>query len=560
MSREITNKMPTPNRGNIAAHLPVMAQDFPDMPAVIVQGPRRGDGTYSYKTLTASELDMESNRLARGLQSMGISQGVRTVLMVTPSIAFFTLTFALFKAGAVPVMVDPGMGIKNLKKCLAEASPEAFVGIPKAHAARLLLGWGRGSVGQCVTVGPRLFWGGKTIAGIRSDDPSPVLSEVEPDGLAAILFTSGSTGLPKGAVYTHTMFQAQVCALRDHYGIEPGERDLATFPLFALFGPALGMATVVPRMDASRPITADPRNLVAAIHDQSATNLFASPALIEVIGRYGAEQGVKLDSLRRVISAGAPATSESVRRFVQLLPAGVEIHTSYGATEALPVASIGSQELLGETARLTEEGAGVCVGRPAGDVQIHIIKIDDGPIREWSESLVMPEGEIGEICVAGPAVSPAYYERPESTALAKIADPESSRFFHRMGDVGYMDAEGRLWFCGRKAHRVEAAGKTYFTIPCERIFNTHAGVRRSALVGIRLIGKMVPALCIERDSGDSEGKGEGLKKELRARADAHLITQGIETFLFHDGFPMDVRHNAKIFREKLAVWAQEQLG
>ncbi|MDP7640218.1 MAG: fatty acid CoA ligase family protein, partial [Candidatus Hydrogenedentes bacterium] len=507
----------------------------------------------------ASELDEESNRLARGLQEYGIGEGVRTVLMVTPGVAFFTLTFALFKAGAVPVMVDPGMGVKKLKKCFAEASPEGFVGIAKAHAARVILGWARGSIRKNVTVGPRLFWGGRSFAGIRSGDPSPVLAETAPDALAAILFTSGSTGIPKGVVYTHEMFQAQVCVLRDFYGIGPGERDLATFPLFALFGPALGMAAIVPRMDASRPITADPRNLVAATMDHSATNFFASPALIEVIGRHGADRDLKLDSLKRVISAGAPATAESLHRFTQLLPDGVEIYPSYGATEALPVASIGSNELLNDTAALTEEGAGVCVGRAAGGLRIRIIGIDDGPIGDWSEDLNIPDGEIGEICVSGQVVSPVYYERPESTALAKIIDWDSGLLYHRMGDVGYLDAEGRLWFCGRKAHRVETADKTYFTIPCERIFNTHAEVFRSALVGVFLGGHLAPAICVERETSHSDGDENGLKEELRALADDHAITRGIETFLFHKGFPMDVRHNAKIFREQLAVWVQEQL-
>ncbi len=544
---------------NIATHLAEMARLQPDVLAVAVQQERSSDGRYRYERISARMLDEESNRLARGLERYGICRGDRTVLMVTPGVPFFALTFALFKVGAIPVMVDPGMGIKKLKACLGQAAPSAFIGIPKAHAARVALGWARETIQHCVTVGPKGPWGGITYDALRDKHPAFDIAPTRASDMAAILFTSGSTGTPKGAVYTHGNFDAQIRALRDDYRIVPGERDLATFPLFALFGPALGMAAIVPDMDASRPITADPRNILAAAQDFETTNLFASPALLDRVGRYGSEHGIKLRSLRRVISAGAPALPDALERFATMLPDGVEIYPSYGATEALPLTTIGSRELLRETAGQTARGAGVCVGRPLSGVRMAIVRLMEEAIAWWSRELVLPTGEIGEICVSGDVVTEAYYELPEATRLAKIRDRDTGALWHRMGDVGYFDAEGRLWFCGRKSHRVQCGPRTLFTIPCERVFDTHPDVRRTALVGVRRNGETVPVLFIERNE-HSAGPRQKLEDELREIGSKFEHTRSIQTFMHEKHFPVDVRHNAKIFREALAAKAQRRLA
>jgi olefin beta-lactone synthetase len=547
---------------NIASGLAEMVRQRPDSLAVLAPAGRDRSGRAKHVHWTFRQLDFESDLLAAGLAMMGIGPGVRTVLMVRPGLEFFALTFALFKAGAVPVLVDPGLGIKNLGPCLAEAAPGAFIGIRKAHAARKLLGWGKATIRTTVTLGERWpladlsYW---DLRFIGSEAPA-ASGEVSPDETAAILFTSGSTGVPKGAVYTHAIFHAQVDLLRRTYQICPGEIDLCTFPLFALFGPILGMTCVVPEMDATRPGKVDPKKIIEAIHDFGVTNLFGSPALIRRVGEYGAAHGIKLASIRRVISAGAPVSARVLETFARLLEPCVQIFTPYGATESLPVCSIGSDEILGETRHATDRGEGVCVGRPVEGMRVELIAIRDEPIASWSDDLLVPDGEAGEIVVQGPVVTRSYFARDEATALAKIDDPGTGGFWHRMGDLGRRDKHGRIWFLGRKSHRVQTPQGTLFTIPCEGIFNAHPAVARTALVGVGPPANTKPILCVEARRRMSSGEWERLRDELLGLAKTNPMTREIATFLPHPSFPVDIRHNAKIFREKLAKWAEVRIS
>jgi len=579
---------------NLSRHLLQAAINIPNLLAVAVQKSQRPafslSETLNYKEINFSDLHTQSDELAFALNHYGIKRGMKAVLMVTPSIDFFTLTFALFKAGIVPILVDPGMGVKKLKQCFTESAPDVFIAIPKAHIARKFFSWGRNSVKFLLTVGGTRFFGASLLGGVgleqllkiadKGDKPYPMVMLAE-DEMAAILFTSGSTGIPKGVVYSHKMFEAQISALKNDYGIVAGERDLATFPLFSLFGPALGMASIIPDMDASKPITANPDFIFAAIERYQCSNLFANPALIEVLGQAAnklsqvsslanGEKHHRLPSLKRVISAGAPATLSSIECFSKMLNAEVEVINSYGATEALPLTKIGSKSLL-TTTEITNNGGGICVGLPIKNVDITIIAITEEDIVNWHDDLALPINTIGEIVAKGDMVSQAYYRRPSATDQAKILDTTLAKnsndkgvidYRHRMGDLGYLDKNGLLWMCGRKAHRVETLKNTLFSIPCERIFNTHKAVKRSALVAVELHGVKTPLLCIELNNDveiKSKKSQQQLFDELKKIGAVHHQSRRITCFLIHPDFPVDIRHNAKIFREKLAVWAQKQM-
>ena len=293
---------------NIAGFLPRMAESLPYAPAIYYPCGRGADGKVRYTHYTYRQLDEQSDLIARGLTAVGVGRGVRTALMVKPSLEFFALTFGIFKAGAVPVMIDPGIGLKSLKTCLAEAQPEAFIGIPAAHAARVVLGWARGTLKTLITVGRKWAWGGLTLDDVRRAGAEAgsggFIAETRADDMAAILFTSGSTGRPKGVMYEHRHFVNQVKLIRDAYDIRPGEIDLPTFPLFALFDPALGMTSVIPDMDATRPAAVDPALLIEAVHDFGITNMFGSPALLNTVGRYGEAHGVKRGAVAEI--SGGP--------------------------------------------------------------------------------------------------------------------------------------------------------------------------------------------------------------------------------------------------------------
>ena len=543
---------------NIAARLPELARERPDQIAIRCPGRRgAGNGMAAYDvTLDYRQLDARSDAMAAGLAGYGIGRGVRTVVMVRPSPEFFLLMFALFKLGAVPVLVDPGIDRRALKQCLDEAQPEAFIGIPLAHVARLALRWAP-SATRLVTVGRRLGWGGTTLAALEraGANGGPMLAGTDGEDMAAILFTSGSTGVPKGVVYRHRHFVGQIQLLGSAFGMEAGGVDLPTFPPFALFDPALGLTSVIPDMDPTRPAQADPARLHDAIQRFGVTQLFGSPALMRVLARHGRP----LPTVTRVTSAGAPVPPDVVATIRRLLPADAQFWTPYGATECLPVAVVEGRELE-RTRAATEAGAGTCVGSVVEPNEVRIIAIDDAPLPDWGQARVLATGEVGEITVAGPTTTDSYFNRPQATAAAKISETladGSIRIVHRMGDVGYFDAQGRLWFCGRKTQRVETARGPLYTEQVEPVFNTVAGVARSALVGVGAAGAQVPVLCVELQRGQSDSPA--LREALRAQATLRLPEANLQHVLMHPAFPVDIRHNAKIGREKLAVWASAEL-
>ncbi len=534
---------------NIAHTLEQLAQERAGSDAIIV--PRSG----SISKITFRQLDQDSHRLADGLRRTGMAKGDRVLMMVPAGIDFIALTYALFKLGAVPVLIDPGLGRRNVLNCIANAQPRGMIAVPLAHAARKIFSKTFKGIELNVTVGRRWFWGGTTLNAIRHQGGADFKSaQVQPDDPAAILFTSGSTGPSKGVLYSHRMFSQQVELLRRTFHIEKGEMDLPTFPLFALFGVALGMTCVIPDMDPARPAEVDPEKIVRHIKEYNITNSFGSPALWNTVSRYCQDQKVQLPTLKRILMAGAPVPGSLLERFNPILSPDAQIHTPYGATEALPVAAISHREILNETWQQTREGKGTCVGKAVDGLTLKVIEVSDEVIEEWDDSLTVSNCTIGEVVVQSPWVTRQYFNLENATRLAKIRDGEN--FWHRMGDVGYLDEQNRLWFCGRKSHRVQTAEGTLFTIPCEAIFNTHEKVKRSALVGVGPACQQTPVILIEAEGDINE---EAVTEELLTLGASHAITQPIRRVLYHSSFPVDIRHNAKIGREQLARWAEAQL-
>ncbi len=559
---------------NVAARLIEYARENPDAIAVAEPLDYDAQGRRRYRQVTFGELDQDSDRIAQGLLDWGVPRGTRLVLLVRPGVDFISSVFALLKAGMVTVLIDPGMGARRMIDCLAEAQPEGFLALPSVHAVRVLLRHRFPKARYNVTLGRRWFWGGKTIGQFRRrGHQGTVLAPTAGDDPAAIIFTTGSTGPPKGVHYCHRTFERQATEIRDFFDIRPGEVDVPCFPFFGLFNSAIGVTSVIPDMDTSRPATVDPAKIVEAVTDWQATQTFGSPAVWNRVGRYCEAKGIRLETVRRVLSSGAPLAPEVLKRMADHIHPDGDMHTPYGATESLPVASISSREVLHETAEKTRQGYGTCVGHRFGGIDWRVIEIVDGPIRSIEQATPLEPGHIGELIVRGPVVTRGYLNRPEADARSKIADLASNvdpsaaengmpRFWHRIGDAGYLDEQDRFWFCGRVAHRVLEADGPRFPVPCEAIFNTHPDVFRTALVGVGRPGGQKPVLCVEPLP---ECFPEGVEAEAAFRDALREIgrqfetTQPIETFLFHRAFPVDIRHNAKIFREKLSVWATKEL-
>ena len=541
---------------NIANTLTAVAERAPDRTGLIV--PHGGQ----YRKWTFGDLRGITEAFVYRLAAAGIIRGDRVVLMVRPSVEFVCLTFALFKVGAVVVLIDPGMGYRNLLRCIAQVQPVGFIGIPSAHIFRTLFPktFVTVKISICVGWSGGLF--GRSLDAVRvlAEPPASALEifrevSTAKDDPAAVLFTTGSTGPPKGVRYDHSVFFAQLQLISDYFGLTAQDIDQPAFPLFGLFSTALGACAVIPQMNPSQPARVNPARFIRSILEHGVTYSFGSPAIWRVVSCYCRQNNIKLTSLKKVLMAGAPVPGDLIRDTQAILPSDAEVYTPYGATECLPVSSIIGTEILSETWELTRQGRGTCVGGPLPGNEIRIIPISDQPVRRWQEDMVLSTGEIGEIVVKGPVVTRCYENNEQETDLAKIED--TAGFWHRMGDVGYLDQKNRLWFCGRRAHRVVSRDRTYYTICCEAVVNEHPDVFRSALVGIGEPGNQIPIMIIEPDR--KQRNTASLLAEVRAMARRHPLTDSIEHFLVHPAFPVDIRHNAKIFREKLALWAADRI-
>ncbi|TWT76417.1 Long-chain-fatty-acid--CoA ligase [Planctomycetes bacterium CA13] len=557
----------SPTDGNVAHRLKIVSALTPAGIAIAEpDGPPRPDGLRHYNLTTFEQLDQRSDNIAKGLIAWGVKPGMRLGMLVPFGGQFIELVFALLKTGAVAVLIDPGIGKKHLVKCLSESRPDGFVGIPKAQMIRSVLRKHFPTAKWNVTVGRRWFWGGKTLdqimeLGQKADNAT--LPKVDQTDQAAIIFTTGSTGPPKGVLYTHGTFHAQIERIRERYDIHRGSRDLACFPLFGLFDAVMGVTTIIPDMDPTRPADVNPMRLIEAANQWEVDQAFGSPALWNTVVTWCENNKVErpFPTLRRVLSAGAPVPAVTLEKLRTLIDPDAMIVTPYGATEALPIASIESREVIAETGPATAKGKGVCVGSRFEGVQWRVIKIEDGPIDDISETSEMPRGKIGELMVSGPMVTTEYVVRSDQNPMHKVRDGD--RVWHRMGDVGYLDDRDRFWFCGRKAHRVVMENRTLFTIPCEAVFNSHPSVYRSALVGKGQRPNQIPVVMVEtfaKDQPNNDTEREALQAELLDLAARNPITRRIEEIIIRTKpLPVDIRHNSKIFRERLSEEIQSKV-
>ncbi|MGW8953926.1 fatty acid CoA ligase family protein [Streptomyces sp. NPDC055709] len=535
----------------------------PERPAVIHPDDDRqepGDQA-AYVSIGYAELASRVTACAAGLEAHGIRRGTRSALLMPPGGDLLTLVFAMMHVGAVPVVVDPGMGLNRMLDCIRRVAVEAFIGVPSAHVLRRLRPRAFAGVRNPITVSRRDGTALRELIDLGNTLQQFPPAQTRPDDLALIAYTTGSTGPAKPVELTVGMLRGMASSVEQGHFTDEMRTTLVTMPLMGVFDLVAGRTVVVPRMNMARVGAADPAPLIDAIRRFSVNAMFASPALLAPLAAQlaetGAVAGSRVPSLRLVVSGGAPVRPELMSALRDVLPDRARVFSTYGATEALPIALLESREALAGPAAGPAAGMGVCVGRPAPGTSVATIEVSDGPVNAPMPELLVGAGEVGEIVVSGPAVSPRYYRSPRADIEHKIQD--GVRRWHRTGDVGWFDGEGRIWFGGRTSHRVRTTNGDLYTVLCEGIFNAHPQVRRTALVGIGPHTDQRPVLCVEPAPGTDGGQWRRIESELRDLGARHLMTKPIEDFLPHPSFPVDIRHNAKIRRELLADWAEDRL-
>lgn len=540
---------------NVSNQITEIAAKFPHKRAVCISDGKNILNHYRYSHYTFAQFEKRINKIANALIKFNVKKADRVLLFVKPSLDFSAITFALFKIGAIPVLIDPGMGVKNFLNAVQDVNANVLIGIPKAHLLAKVFASKFKNVKIFISVSKNIFFK-NSLAAMAPKMPSHhEARKMNNDDTAAILFTSGGTGRPKGVVYTHEIFIKQTQMLQNEFNLTSDDTDIPGFPLFALFTLAMGMTSCIPDMDPSKPAKANPKKIVQNIIDQGATFVAGSPAIWKNVLRYCKKNNLTLPSIKYLVMFGAPIPVSMHEDFKKILTNGTT-YTPYGATECLPVSNISGIEILKETKDLTLKGLGTCIGKPLDDVEVRIIPQTDIPIEDINQTTFLSPFSKGEIVVKSKVVTPKYFMLPEKTNLAKIKDGDS--LWHRMGDIGYMDDKDRLWFCGRKAHVINIKDKPMYSIPVEEIFNQHPQVLRSALVKS---SNDEPAVVIERKDKKTfldEKKKKVFFDELKNIAKQYDHTKEIRKLFLYKNFPVDVRHNIKIDRQKLTQWVRSQ--
>ena len=541
-----------PVSGGLYGALQTAAAALPWVSAVTKVSFPRGSDRPRYDAIDFAALAARIQAYERGLAAAGLRAAERVIMLVTPGADFLALSYAVMGRGAVPVFIDPGMGVGAVVACMKEAEPSGFIGVPKAHLLRLKAADLFRSLRFSVVAGRLPLFGATRLRSLLVSAGAalpPVARQADDPALVA--FTSGGTGRPKGVIFTNRMLSEQLAVFRNQFGFRGGEQDLPLLPVFSLFTSALGVGSIFPPLDPARPLALVPRQIIRVMRDLGNQTSFGSPTLWTKIAEYCRQTGTSLPHVRRVFMAGAPV-SEATLELVRAACPQAESFTPYGATEALPVTIAAAAELRQDPPVLAVTGEqGTPVGRAIDGVLLRVVEPPDGPTT--GPLVDCPERVIGEIVVSGETVSREYLARPEATAASKIH--EGGRLWHRMGDMGYLDADGQLYFCGRRVHVVTTAEQTFHSVPVENVFNRHPQVSRTALIGVA----GMPALVVEPRSPSLDAPGRRrLADELRTIGAADPVTAPIRRIYFHPSFPVDARHNAKIFRDRLAAWAATQ--
>lgn len=532
---------------NVSELLTYQAQSQPDK--VALYAPKKSWlsflmlGSTKYESLTFAEIEQRTNHYAHTFLHTGLIKGDRVLVFVKPGLEFPIIVFALFRAGLVPVFIDPGMGVDSMLQCVESTKATALIGIPKIHHLRILKANYFASIKFHFVVMGRAINAQSFDNLLKKNIFTHNVINTEPkESLAAILFTSGGTGIPKGVLYTNAMFIDQAIKLKQLFKLTQQDKDYPCFPLFGLFSLALGLTVVLPGVDLMKPAEVNAKAIAKALIHHKITFSTGSPALWNRVSQYATRKKLVFTQLKVIATFGAPVNLKLHQALSKLLPYG-DLYTPYGATECLPVSITTSREVLGDTKNQTLMGYGTCVGYAAPMTDIKILCLDQ-------LTIVSPDDEaIGEIIVHSSTMTQGY-DGLESSHIAYHC-PVTNKKYHRMGDMGKIDHFGRLWFLGRVVHSIKVSNYWLCTEEIEPVVNNLPEVSKSALLNVQ--GKII--LVVERTDGITE-MSQTLKdkffQKIRFVLDqtpkGHLVAE----IVLDINFPVDTRHNIKIDRLAMA--------
>jgi len=517
-------------------------------------GLKNGD----FEKYTYGQIADDVSRVSQGLIRLGVDKDKRVLVLMKPGFDFFSVIVALLGVGAVPVLIDPGIGIRQMLSCIRDAEIFAMIADPRVYLLKLMQPGYFSTVKVSVSSGSGALPFTIPLKTLRQHpgEFKPVPRERE--DLCMIAFTSGSTGPAKGVEFTCANMTGSMNIFSAMVGETADDVDLLCLPALALISIALARTMVLPAVDYANLAAVNPSVLVSAIRRFGVTVSFGSPVVFRNLARYCKEKNIDLAGMRFACTGGAPIAIETVSAFHALMKGG-QFLTPYGATEALPATTISAEEVVADAAKITANGGGTCVGRPLGETRIKVIPITVEVIPEWTDSLDLERGGIGEIVVSGPQVTLKYFRKDVETRFAKIYETNadgSRTVWHRMGDAGYFDTQGRLWFCGRLKHIVKHNGRTFYPVCIEGIFNAEPDIWRTALVGFSRNGNSRMVLIVEFNENGEPENPRKRQQELMDIAERRDLP--ITDIIFYPGaLPTDRRHNSKIERTQLAEWARK---
>jgi len=552
---------PGSDRGNnVLSFLDKHLREQPDLitlrwvdPRVLQQwSGKRGD-PLKHETLGIGLFNEQIARVAAGFEDIGIRRGDRVILFVPMSVPLYVSMFGLQRIGAIPVFLDSWARRAHLGASANIVSPRAMISFEKAFELCDTVPELK-AVPIKVSVGPTSKKLTAAFEELVRVNRHAEIAPVEQEETALITFTTGSSGVPKGANRTHRFLAAQHYALNSGLPYERSDVDLPVFPIFSLNNLASGVSTVIPAFDIGVPGDRDALILRSQLESCGVTCTTLSPSLFNRLSSFCLEQKIALSGLRRVVTGGAPVSRDNVVDFTAVAPQA-DIWVLFGSTEVEPMAHIEAKEMISLRTRASEDSEwvdeGVNVGRVVQELRYRFLKIQKGPIEikaasDWRD-LVVADGHVGELIVAGEHVCRNYYNDEEAFRRAKILD-ENGVVWHRTGDLGRVDKEGFLWIVGRVHNAINRNGKYTFPVRSEIIMKKLPFVRLCAYLGVADAKLGEKTICVIAPMDNSDLKDPARLKEHRAELERIMKKNGVpvDGVVFRESVPMDPRHHSKV--------------